>query len=99
MGDSFNLGWKMIAVLRGLSPSSLLQSYSDERQDVAQTLIEFDQAWARIISERSKNADSVPNFRNILLNMVVILREFQSSISHQYLPVRQIIRIWPRVLR
>ena len=55
MGDSFNLGWKLISVLRGRSDPGLLRSYSAERQDVAQALIDFDQEWARIISQRDDN--------------------------------------------
>ncbi|CAN1559673.1 UbiH 2-polyprenyl-6-methoxyphenol hydroxylase and related FAD-dependent oxidoreductases [Rhabdaerophilaceae bacterium] len=50
MQDSFNLGWKLAAVLRGQSPPTLLRSYSEERRDVAQVLIDFDREWARIIS-------------------------------------------------
>lgn len=55
MRDSFNLGWKLAAVLQGQSPASLLHSYSAERQKVAKTLIDFDREWSRIISERPKS--------------------------------------------
>ena len=57
MGDSFNLGWKLISVLTGRSDPGLLRSYSAERQDVAQALIDFDQEWARIISQRDSDGD------------------------------------------
>ncbi len=50
MGDTFNLGWKLAAVLRGQSDASLLRTYSDERQQVAQDLIDFDREFARIFS-------------------------------------------------
>ena len=50
MGDTFNLGWKLAAVLRGQSDARLLRTYSDERQQVAQDLIDFDRAFARIFS-------------------------------------------------
>jgi phenol 2-monooxygenase/3-hydroxybenzoate 4-monooxygenase len=52
MQDSFNLGWKLAAVLRGLSPPSLLHSYSAERQEMGQMLIDFDREWAKIISDK-----------------------------------------------
>ncbi len=52
MGDAFNLGWKLAAVLRGAAGPALLHSYSAERQAVAQDLIDFDREWARIMSER-----------------------------------------------
>jgi len=46
MGDTFNLGWNLAAVLRGQSSPSLLRTYSDERQAIAQELIDFDRHWA-----------------------------------------------------
>ncbi|MBK0327929.1 FAD-dependent monooxygenase [Rhodobacteraceae bacterium F11138] len=52
MGDAFNLGWKLAAVLRNQSPDSLLATYSMERQSVAQELIDFDRHWAKEFSER-----------------------------------------------
>ena len=39
MQDTFNLGWKIGHVLTGLAKPELLDTYSSERQLVAQTLI------------------------------------------------------------
>ena len=63
MGDSFNLGWKLAAVLRNQSAPDLLKSYSEERQSVAQDLIDFDQEWSRIISERNSEDGDTPKFQ------------------------------------
>ena len=52
MQDAFNLGWKLAAVLEGRSPSSLLGTYSEERQQVAQDLIDFDRFWSALIAGR-----------------------------------------------
>lgn len=49
--DTFNLGWKLAAVLEGRSPPSLLHSYSAERQSVAQDLIDFDRHWSAFIAQ------------------------------------------------
>lgn len=54
MGDAFNLGWKLAAVVRDQSPSGILGSYSTERQAIAQELIDFDRAFARMFSARPK---------------------------------------------
>lgn len=54
MQDTFNLGWKLAAVLRGQCAPELLQTYSDERQVVAQQLIDFDREWAKMFSDRPK---------------------------------------------
>ena len=50
MQDTFNLGWKLSAVLRGRCPPSLLHTYSAERQAVAKELIDFDREWAAMLS-------------------------------------------------
>ena len=50
MHDSFNLGWKLAAVLRQQSPATLLGTYSDERQAIAQELIDFDRELASLFS-------------------------------------------------
>lgn len=65
MGDTFNLGWKLAAVLRGQADPALLHSYSAERQGVARDLIDFDREWARIMSERSDTGDGqdTPSFQ------------------------------------
>lgn len=51
MGDSLNLGWKLISVLQGRAAPDLLRTYSDERRAVAKNLIDFDREWAKIVSE------------------------------------------------
>lgn len=51
MQDAFNLGWKLAAVLEGRSEASLLLSYSEERQTVAQDLIDFDRFWSAFIAQ------------------------------------------------
>ena len=49
MGDTFNLGWKLISVLTGRADPALLHSYSDERRAAAKGLVEFDHKWARVV--------------------------------------------------
>jgi phenol 2-monooxygenase len=55
MQDGFNLGWKLAAVLQGRSHASLLRSYSDERQPVAQELIDFDKEWSAMMAAPPKD--------------------------------------------
>lgn len=40
IGDAFNLGWKLTAVLRGRAKASLLDTYESERIAFARTLVE-----------------------------------------------------------
>ena len=55
MQDTFNLGWKLAAVLRKQSAPELLHSYTAERQSVAQELIDFDREWSKMFSDRPKS--------------------------------------------
>ena len=57
MQDTFNLGWKLAAVLRQQCVPELLHTYSAERQVVAQQLIDFDREWATMFSDRSGAVD------------------------------------------
>ncbi len=63
MADAFNLGWKLAAVLRGQSPSGLLDTYSAERHAKAQELIDFDRDMARLFSEKPKTEDDAAKFQ------------------------------------
>ena len=49
MADTFNLGWKLAAVLQGRSPASLLHTYNLERRGIAEDLIAMDKRWSKAI--------------------------------------------------
>ena len=63
MADTFNLGWKLAAVLRGQSRPLLLHTYSVERQAKAQELIDFDRDMARLFSSRAKDSAFAKRFQ------------------------------------
>jgi phenol 2-monooxygenase (NADPH) len=50
MADTWNLGWKLAAVLRGRARPELLHTYSEERHEVARELIDFDREFAAMFS-------------------------------------------------
>src|SRR5919112_1354735 len=50
MHDTWNLGWKLGAVLRGTARPELLHTYSEERQKIAKQLIDFDREFAKMFS-------------------------------------------------
>ncbi len=61
MADAWNLGWKLASVLKGMARPELLQTYSAERQAVAQELIDFDREFSRLFSARlTKSMDAKP---------------------------------------
>lgn len=55
MGDTFNLGWKLISVLTGRAEPALLHSYSGERRAAAKGLVEFDHKWARVVGAKAED--------------------------------------------
>ncbi|KIN61578.1 putative Flavin-containing monooxygenase [Sulfitobacter noctilucae] len=63
MADTFNLGWKLAAVLRGQAVPALLHSYSGERQAKAKELIDFDRDMARLFSAKPKDAAEAAQFQ------------------------------------
>jgi 2-polyprenyl-6-methoxyphenol hydroxylase-like FAD-dependent oxidoreductase len=56
MADSFNLGWKLAAVIQGRCSPRILHSYSAERRAVAMELIDFDRQIARMFSAPPKSS-------------------------------------------
>ena len=55
MGDTFNLGWKLILVLTGRADPALLHSYTAERRAAAKALVDFDHQWARVVGARAED--------------------------------------------
>jgi phenol 2-monooxygenase len=60
MGDTFNLGWKLISVLTGRADAALLHSYSGERRAAAKGLVEFDHKWARVVGAHGGPRTTLP---------------------------------------
>ncbi|KAF4499589.1 phenol hydroxylase [Fusarium agapanthi] len=64
MMDSYNLAWKLVHKIHGLTPSSnsgtdpILETFSQERVDVARQLIEFDTQFSHMFSGRIGSADA-----------------------------------------
>lgn len=83
MGDTFNLGWKLISVLTGRAPLTLLHSYTAERRAAAKNLVETDQRWAQTVGTRSKeDGNAMPRFeREWLAN-----GEFTAGLTIHYQP-------------
>ena len=63
MADTFNLGWKLAAVLRGQAAPALLRTYSAERRSKAQELIAFDRDMARLFTARPRDAAEAAEFQ------------------------------------
>ncbi|KAJ4307217.1 hypothetical protein N0V88_000596 [Collariella sp. IMI 366227] len=53
--DALNLAWKIHAVEGGFANRSILETYEPERKDVAETLLAFDNKYAKLFSQRPSN--------------------------------------------
>ena len=82
MQDGFNLGWKLGHVLSGFSPTSLLSTYSAERQPVAQQLIDFDREWSSLMARKPEEISDP----NELATFYLGTAEFPSGFMTQYGP-------------
>lgn len=55
--DTFNLGWKLAAVLQGKAKAKLLATYGTERRKVAQQLIDADRELSKLVATRPSGDD------------------------------------------
>jgi phenol 2-monooxygenase len=94
MQDTFNLGWKVGLVAKGIAKRSILKTYQSERRRVAQELIEFDQRFSKLFSGRPASdvmdaeGVSMAEFKDAFLkgNM------FASGLSVNYGPSNLVIK-------
>lgn len=84
MGDTFNLGWKLISVLTGRAAPSLLHSYTAERRAAAKGLVDFDHKWARVVGARADQgpSDGLPRVAREFVNNL----PFTCGLTIQYEP-------------
>ncbi len=72
MGDTFNLGWKLVSVLTGRADPALLHSYSGERRAAAKGLVDFDHKWARVVGAKA--------VEDLTDDLPVVAREFVNNL-------------------
>ena len=84
MGDTFNMGWKLISVLTGRAEPALLHSYSGERLAAAKGLVEFDHKWARVVGAKAQDdaTEGLPNVAREFVNNL----PFTCGLTIQYEP-------------
>ena len=78
--DAFNLGWKLGHVLTGLAPEKLLATYTAERQQIAQDLIDFDREWSSMMAAKPEELESA----TALEDFYVKTAEFPAGFMTEY---------------
>lgn len=90
MQDTFNLGWKLVQVLQGRSPASLLETYSAERRRVAEDLIEMDKRWSGAIGGAGRVDSDDPDVVRAAFAEVqrqfIVNGEFTAGMATHYSP-------------
>ncbi|GHB12903.1 FAD-dependent monooxygenase [Modicisalibacter luteus] len=88
MQDTFNLGWKLISVLEGRSPASLLHTYNAERHVIAENLIEMDTRWSRAIGAAQDSDDPQAAMKGLaeVQRQFVTNSEFTAGFATHYTP-------------
>ncbi|GAA2175644.1 FAD-dependent monooxygenase [Agrococcus versicolor] len=79
MQDGLNLGWKLGAVLTGQSPAALLETYSAERQVVAQNLIDYDKTWSSLMAKKSAELADPDEMTRFYVDQAEFLYGFRTT--------------------
>jgi phenol 2-monooxygenase len=78
MADTYNLGWKLVAVLQGRSPASLLHTYNHERHGIAEDLIAMDTRWSKAIGAAQVDPS---NPQAALIGLAEVQRQFVTNLD------------------
>ncbi|MBE3047482.1 FAD-dependent monooxygenase [Candidatus Bathyarchaeota archaeon] len=57
--DAINIAWKLHAVEQGFAKRDILETYESERKEVAESLLSFDNKYAKLFSKRIPHASEV----------------------------------------
>jgi phenol 2-monooxygenase len=82
MQDGWNIAWKLGHVLDGRAPASLLDTYSAERQVIAQNLIDFDRTWSTLMATPAEEFDDPTTLEDFYVKTA----EFPAGFMTQYTP-------------
>ncbi|KAI8938376.1 hypothetical protein NX059_004271 [Plenodomus lindquistii] len=85
MHDTYNLGWKLGLVVKGIAQPWILKTYQSERRRIAQDLIAFDHKFSRLFSGRPA--------KNVLDEEGVSMEEFKQT----FLKGKEDLTPWGRI--
>jgi len=87
--DTFNLGWKLAAVLQGKCDAKLLATYGTERRKVAQQLIDADRELSKLVATRPTAGDQSEQAKIDTAKIEAFMKRqsgFVSGTSIEYYP-------------
>ncbi|MEV4128651.1 FAD-binding monooxygenase [Nocardia sp. NPDC049707] len=82
MQDGWNIAWKLAHVLDGRAPEAILDTYSAERQVIAQNLIDFDREWSTLMATKPEELEDPTQLEEFYVKTA----EFPAGFMTQYAP-------------
>ncbi|MGI5219216.1 FAD-binding monooxygenase [Nocardia sp. CA-290969] len=82
MQDGWNIAWKLAHVLDGRAPEAILDTYSAERQVIAQNLIDFDRQWSALMAAKPEELEDPTQLEEFYVKTA----EFPAGFMTQYAP-------------
>ncbi|MBQ0928457.1 FAD-binding monooxygenase [Saccharopolyspora endophytica] len=80
MQDGWNIAWKVAHVLDGRADPALLDTYSAERQVIAQNLIDFDRRWSKLMAAKPEELSDPTELEDFYVKTA----EFPAGLMTQY---------------
>ena len=84
--DASNIAWKLAAVVRGLAPESLLESYEQERRSHAAAMIAISVLVGGIFAPRSKVLAALRDAVSLLLNAIPSAKSYITQMRFKPMP-------------
>ena len=84
--DAMNLGWKLPAVVRGLASDELLDTYSEERRDHVQAMVDLSVGMSKVVTNRSKITSALRDLSASVIARVPKLKEYFSGQGFKPMP-------------
>jgi 3-(3-hydroxy-phenyl)propionate hydroxylase len=84
--DAYNLSWKLIAVLRGLCDSRMLETYTVERRNHASAMISLSTLVGRIFSPTNRAIAAARDLMFIMMNRIPPIRDYVVQMRFKPMP-------------
>ena len=86
MRDATNLGWKLAAVLSGQAGDALLDTYTDERKDHAQAMVDLSLTFGKFIKITNPLAATARDAASSVLNLFPQVKSYFADMRFKPMP-------------
>lgn len=86
MRDATNLAWKLAAVIKGESSDALLETYTQERKDHAQAMVDISTAFGKIVKPTNMFVVAFRDASFAVLNLFPKVKAYFSEMKYKPMP-------------